>query len=387
MKQNSRILYGCLLAIFFVGMAPMLWGQGRYYQNRPPKSEMEKGIEAYNKGDFLNALQYFNRIIQKNSEDPYVYVYRGNTYFALENYKGALADYSQALAAYEDPRKRGSAALERESFVVYGVAQLSTQQAAMLYSNRATAKYFLGDRRGAIQDYRDALRLDPQLTSVRRQLDMAVKNQPVPRPKTNPYAQPEEESMAYAALCSRPSNLRYNRYNLYQDRDEDQVEEIRYQRALHQKLVDPKFKDRFQKPFNGHKITSRGLLIPGPPVGGQSQTYVEISSVKLTTKGTFVTLKVLNETSSELNLCIDNQRGSGAFYLTDRSGRTNSRIPYKRVTGIEVYPGTTKLKGGESLTVVLEFRRIPNNWGFINLIEGARGDGQGWNFYDIDLTK
>ena len=50
------------------------------------------------------------------------------------------------------------------------------------------------------------------------------------------------------------------------------------------------------------------------------------------------------------------------------------------------YPATTPLKPGEEVTFTLEFEKIPDTLGFVNLVEGERQDSEAWHFFEIDLT-
>lgn len=351
--------------------------------------EMNKGMQAYAREDFSTALQHFTEVIRRDNGYPYVYTYRGNAYFALGQYRQALADYSTEIEQYTSQINRQGAALQRDELAVYGVAQLSTQQAAMLYNNRGTVRYFLGDQRGAIQDFQEALRLVPSLTTAQANLNKAYSN-PIPpkRPQTNPLPNQERNAMAYQTYCARPTVRSYYASTYSQNnRNDEEALTLRYERGLHQKLVDPKLADRFRSPFTVRKVPRKGKTYPTPTVGGASQSYTEIASVTIKGRSTFVTLKVKNISNSDINMCIDDPGGAGAFYLTDRSGKNNMRFGYRTVKGVDVYPGSTVVKAGQTATIVLEFPRIPNTWGFVNLIEGERADGNAWNFYDIDLRE
>ncbi|OLP18656.1 hypothetical protein BST81_09445, partial [Leptolyngbya sp. 'hensonii'] len=101
-----------------------------------------------------NAVFFFNRGVNK---------------FLAEDYKGAIADYTQALkldAKYTDAYiARGEA--RRLSGDVPGAIEDSTQalkldpKALDAYINRCAARYDLRDFRGAIEDCTEALKLNP----------------------------------------------------------------------------------------------------------------------------------------------------------------------------------------------------------------------------------
>lgn len=56
-----------------------------------PKA-MKLGMEAYNQGDYTDAIPYFNLVINDNPMDEDALFYRGDSYFRLKNYDLALQD-------------------------------------------------------------------------------------------------------------------------------------------------------------------------------------------------------------------------------------------------------------------------------------------------------
>jgi len=69
------------------------------------------------------------------SQKPEEYIKKGITKYNLQDYRGAIVDYTKAIELYPDY--------------------------AMAYCGRGLAKYNLQDYRGAIADYTKAIELDP----------------------------------------------------------------------------------------------------------------------------------------------------------------------------------------------------------------------------------
>ena len=107
-------------------------------------------------------------------KDAFAYWSRGNTKEKLEDYYGAIQDYTKAIEL--DPKEayyygsRGYVKGELEDY--YGAIQDFSKsielnpEYAGAYFNRGIAKYNLGDYRGAIQDYTKAIELDPKYASA-----------------------------------------------------------------------------------------------------------------------------------------------------------------------------------------------------------------------------
>ncbi len=58
---------------------------------------LQKGINEYNKGKYNEALLTFNTLSMKDSNNGYVYYYRGMVYDALKKFQLAIADYKLAV--------------------------------------------------------------------------------------------------------------------------------------------------------------------------------------------------------------------------------------------------------------------------------------------------
>ncbi len=106
-----------------------------------------RGISCYQTGDYQEAIEYFNQVIQSNPEWLEVYYNRGLTYEKLEEYQSAIADYTHViwLKPYD----------------------------AEAYTKRGNAYNQLGKSEKAIADYNQALKINPHLAEVLKNKSMA----------------------------------------------------------------------------------------------------------------------------------------------------------------------------------------------------------------------
>jgi hypothetical protein len=115
--------------------------------------------------DYNGAIKDFDKCIQnlpgkrtlENTklalEDSYEG--RGDAKLALKNYSGALLDYNQFVQLFEQPYEH-----EPRSGVNVGNLGLNrNKRKSKVFKDRGTAKYKLGDKAGACEDYRQSCRL------------------------------------------------------------------------------------------------------------------------------------------------------------------------------------------------------------------------------------
>lgn len=91
--------------------------------------------EAYDAGDYTQAVRLFTRAITLDPTYMWAYNGRANAYYYLQDYEAALADYTAAIEL--DP------------------------QAASVITNRGNVYLLLGDTRAALADYTAAIQADP----------------------------------------------------------------------------------------------------------------------------------------------------------------------------------------------------------------------------------
>lgn len=108
------------------------------------------GRKKFEVQDFEGALKDYSQAI-KQEEDPFLYSERGVVYFHLKDLKKSLADMDYALN------------LESEN--------------PYRYSSRAYIKDAMGDLVGAIKDYEEAVKLDPEDSIAFNNLGLLLEKQ------------------------------------------------------------------------------------------------------------------------------------------------------------------------------------------------------------------
>jgi len=102
-----------------------------------------EGVWKYEKGDYQEALRYFNRSMELRSPQgnyATLYYYRGSCKLKLSDYNGAVLDFDYAI-----------------SMSVNG--QLDTPTLRSVYYNRGMANYFLGNTSIACSDFQKAVNM------------------------------------------------------------------------------------------------------------------------------------------------------------------------------------------------------------------------------------
>lgn len=389
MDQIKRILPFAFLLFLFPAL---------HAQNDQAQLHMKRGQEAFQNGRFAEAVDHFNRVAQLRPSHR-VYAYRGNALLIMKQYQQAERDYSRAIDYYlrTQQHRAPEGGFAFGDMVIIQPGQGEEIPLAMIYNNRGIARYYQGLAADALEDFNSALDIDPGLNIAQRN-KMAASSGRMPQ-NNGPGRGPSVGNNSGVPGTDGRYTNQYNRYDRpvntpnpqNPDRLFEQTEELRILRTMeltgegsNRGLFGP----RLPKPFERRNIPKKGKFYKTPDLQARSQNYVSIDNVKITDRATFIRLRVENMEEKPYFISLQPPRSEGAFYLTDRSGsqRTTYRLR-KIVDGVAAAPNTTELKPGEPIYITLEFEKIPDTLGYINLIEGDRQDGQAWNFYQIDLTK
>jgi FMN-dependent NADH-azoreductase len=99
-----------------------------------PSKKIEHGLESYRQGKYEAAIQSYTNALSDDSKNAFIYLYRGDAQFALQQFERAIQDYSQAIA-------------------------LNPTQ-PVFYANRAEARRYVKDIAGSVEDLRTAIAVD-----------------------------------------------------------------------------------------------------------------------------------------------------------------------------------------------------------------------------------
>ncbi|MCX6146914.1 MAG: tetratricopeptide repeat protein [Candidatus Kapabacteria bacterium] len=113
-----------------------LYSQNTYSQYAG--AYFERGKEKANSKDYYGAIQDYNKAIELNQDDPYIYFYRGTVYIQLEKYNEAISDLNKCLTIVSSNREKFKS-LTEESYHLIGLSKfgLKDYKSAVLYFTKA----------------------------------------------------------------------------------------------------------------------------------------------------------------------------------------------------------------------------------------------------------
>ena len=121
------------------------------HQIEDPHYYLFLGNQSYQQGDYLQAIDSYDKCINLEPQVSELYFLRGNAKAEMENYEGSIRDYSLALLSENRPL------LNLPSNVSISFNPILS----MIHFNRGNVKAELGDNEGALADYDEALQPCP----------------------------------------------------------------------------------------------------------------------------------------------------------------------------------------------------------------------------------
>ena len=110
----------------------------------------------------------------------------------------------------------------------------------------------------------------------------------------------------------------------------------------------------------------------------------------ITDRETLVTIVIENRERRSFYARIFPPGRPESYVLVDRNPDSRSGVRYELldVSDEEVTETTgVMVRPGEELSVTLTFRKLDDDVGYVNLVEGNLQVDEAWNFYHIDLTR
>ena len=133
------------------------------YQIERPLSSwiayQERGLEKSKQGDLKGAVLDFTEAIQRGPQNTALQYLRGSTLAQLGEHRRAIKDFKTILVS--EPENKTVQTLLKQS-----EAQLSSGLSWMAYQTRGLEKIKLGDFKGAVQDFTQAIQRGPKNTAL-----------------------------------------------------------------------------------------------------------------------------------------------------------------------------------------------------------------------------
>jgi len=98
-RKKSRTIIGVVLLIL-IGL--VVWSMISMATAQSKSKYKHLGIAEYEKGNYQEAINYYNKGIGRNPDDPCLFNDRGLAYYSLGQYGKAIADYTKAIKLKAD---------------------------------------------------------------------------------------------------------------------------------------------------------------------------------------------------------------------------------------------------------------------------------------------
>jgi len=162
--MTCRVLFGLWLGLGFSSGA---FAQN-LFQKIPPG--IQRGMEAYNQERFEEAHEAFEAAQREMPSNAQLEFNRGTTFFKQEKYQEALQSLSRARE-WDDGKLQGD-----------------------IFYNMGNAYAAMGKAEEAMASYRQALRVNPEDSMARNNLEFLLAQPPPPPPPPQPSPEDEEDS-------------------------------------------------------------------------------------------------------------------------------------------------------------------------------------------------
>ena len=136
-----------------------------------PDDSYAKGLEIYYNAGYQLAIPLFSSAIEKNPGNYEAYIYRGNCYTYVHQFKLAEKDFDKAAAHLRNNAKLdfgygymyNETGNYKKAIEYLDKAILLDSKNAIAYNTRGVSYQRIGNPRKAIENYSDAIRIDSTL--------------------------------------------------------------------------------------------------------------------------------------------------------------------------------------------------------------------------------
>ncbi len=144
-NKNSKMrnITGIVLMVL-IGL--VVWSMVSAMSTRSKSKYKHMGISEYEKGDYREAIELYNKGLENNPDDACLYNNRGLFFYALEQYTEAISDYNKAIELKSD---------FTDAYYNRGLAYF-----------RKGSYYNFEPRKKAIEDFTKAIELKPDFVDA-----------------------------------------------------------------------------------------------------------------------------------------------------------------------------------------------------------------------------
>ncbi|NOX18636.1 MAG: tetratricopeptide repeat protein [Chlorobi bacterium] len=147
----SKLVLFLTLLIFSASLISSCGDDKEALKEKKAEKYFKKAMQLTEESDYLEALKFFDSALKLKPDDELAYFNRAVIKHNLGKYKEAIKDYTKAISLMHEGGGEGEGG---------GGGNEEPNPKAEAYNYRALAKMKLEDYRGAIADYGEAIKLD-----------------------------------------------------------------------------------------------------------------------------------------------------------------------------------------------------------------------------------
>jgi len=174
----------------------------------PIGKEIKNGVKKYKLGDFNGALESFQRVEKEISNDPRLEFNKGTGYYKLKDYNSALEQFEKV------------------------VEKADTDLKAKAFYNLGNTYYKMGEKKKAIQEYLNALKLNPNLEQAKRNLELIRQKEEKPSNPENQEQTNSQQSQNQPAFPSKKQKLNSSPTEELDEQTRKQISKAEAERIL-----------------------------------------------------------------------------------------------------------------------------------------------------------
>jgi tetratricopeptide (TPR) repeat protein len=151
-----RKFYLISLTLFFISF--LSYSQGSPSSSQDPKYSQAEGEEKFNDEQYSEAVELFSIALKTDQKNGYIYYLRGMSKYFLEDFEGAIADFTKALEFSPEDKNsfwsyKGHFRKVGNDYTYSPLGMSLKHKYYHIYFYRGNAKTYLEDYRGAISDF------------------------------------------------------------------------------------------------------------------------------------------------------------------------------------------------------------------------------------------